>query len=69
MISESHLAIHTWPERGYVAIDIFTCGFKIDPWNVYREIAEEIKPKKVKILELNRGPLTKPRILEEVLAK
>ncbi len=26
VIAESHLAIHTWPERGYAAIDLFTCG-------------------------------------------
>lgn len=26
LISESHISIHTWPERGYAAIDLFTCG-------------------------------------------
>lgn len=26
VISESHLAIHTWPERGFAAVDVFTCG-------------------------------------------
>src|SRR5580765_3984750 len=26
VIAESHLAIHIWPERRYVAVDIFTCG-------------------------------------------
>ena len=26
VISESHLAIHTWPELGYAAVDVFTCG-------------------------------------------
>lgn len=30
VIAESHLAIHTWPEHQYAAIDIFTCGTKID---------------------------------------
>ena len=28
VISESHLAIHTWPEFGYAAIDVFTCGYR-----------------------------------------
>ncbi|RQD78764.1 MAG: S-adenosylmethionine decarboxylase proenzyme [Candidatus Syntrophonatronum acetioxidans] len=32
VISESHLAIHTWPELGYAAVDIFTCGDSVDPW-------------------------------------
>jgi S-adenosylmethionine decarboxylase len=26
VIAESHLAIHTWPERHYAAVDVFTCG-------------------------------------------
>lgn len=26
VIAESHLAIHTWPERNYAAVDVFTCG-------------------------------------------
>jgi S-adenosylmethionine decarboxylase proenzyme len=26
LISESHLSVHTWPERGYAAVDLFTCG-------------------------------------------
>ena len=26
IIAESHLSIHTWPEYGYAAVDIFTCG-------------------------------------------
>ena len=32
VISESHLAIHTWPEFGYAAVDVFTCGTTVDPW-------------------------------------
>lgn len=26
VIAESHLTIHTWPETGYAAVDLFTCG-------------------------------------------
>jgi len=29
VIAESHLSIHTWPEYGYAAVDIFTCGTEI----------------------------------------
>ncbi|MCS7030506.1 MAG: adenosylmethionine decarboxylase, partial [Gloeomargarita sp. SKYG116] len=32
VIAESHVAIHTWPEFGYAAVDIFTWGETIDPW-------------------------------------
>lgn len=28
VISESHFAVHTWPEHGYAALDLFTCGDK-----------------------------------------
>lgn len=28
LLSESHIAIHTWPGRGYAAVDLFTCGKK-----------------------------------------
>ena len=31
MIAESHLALHTWPEHGYCAVDYFTCGDKVRP--------------------------------------
>ena len=26
LLSESHISIHTWPEKGEAAVDIFTCG-------------------------------------------
>lgn len=31
LLAESHIAIHTWPERGYAAVDIFTCGQHTQP--------------------------------------
>jgi len=31
IIAESHLAIHTWPEHGYAALDVFTCGEDMNP--------------------------------------
>ena len=31
IISESHLAVHTWPEYNYAAVDLFTCGKELRP--------------------------------------
>ncbi|HKJ32859.1 MAG TPA: adenosylmethionine decarboxylase, partial [Balneolales bacterium] len=38
VIAESHVAIHTWPEYGYAAVDIFTCGDTIDPWVIQEHL-------------------------------
>lgn len=56
IVGESHLAVHTWPEYSYVAVDIFVCGNK-DPWKAYRVIYELLKPEKVSVIELRRGIL------------
>jgi S-adenosylmethionine decarboxylase len=31
LLSESHISIHTWPENGYAAVDVFTCGNHTNP--------------------------------------
>jgi S-adenosylmethionine decarboxylase len=40
VISESHLAVHTWPEHGYAAVDVFTCGDSVNPWDACQYIVE-----------------------------
>lgn len=55
VISESHLAIHTWPELGYAAVDIFTCGETVDPWHAYRLLVEAFGPVRVTATEVRRG--------------
>ncbi len=54
IIGESHLSIHTWPEYGYAAVDIFVCGGK-DPWKACKVMVEALRPKRVKALEIKRG--------------
>ncbi len=54
IVSESHLAIHTWPEYGYAALDIYTCG-ETDPLLAAKHIVEKLGAKKVKISAIKRG--------------
>jgi len=57
IISESHLAIHTWPELGYAAVDLFTCGEKCDPKVAYEYLKKAFGSTKGSFSELNRGIL------------
>ncbi len=63
VIAESHLAIHTWPEYGYAAVDVFTCGDTVDPWVATRVLQESFKAKNIKTVELNRGELENEEVL------
>ena len=55
VIAESHVTIHTWPEHGYAAIDIFTCGETIDPWVIQKYLEEHFKAQNISSMELKRG--------------
>jgi S-adenosylmethionine decarboxylase len=58
VIAESHLCIHTWPEYGYAAVDIFTCGDTIDPGDAIGPLVEKLGAEDHSFMELNRGILT-----------
>ena len=60
VISESHLAIHTWPELGYAAVDVFTCGDKVDPWDACNEIIKNFHAKNSVTTEVERGLFDEP---------
>ncbi|MEB3287830.1 MAG: adenosylmethionine decarboxylase [Vampirovibrionales bacterium] len=55
IIAESHLAIHTWPELGYAAVDLFTCGESCDPKVAYAYLQEKFAAKSASYSELKRG--------------
>jgi S-adenosylmethionine decarboxylase proenzyme len=59
-IAESHLCIHTWPEFGYAAVDIFTCGAAFDPTEAAHLIVAALESKDPEITEVIRGQLTAP---------
>lgn len=58
IIAESHLAIHTWPELGYAAVDLFTCGTKCDPKVAYEFLKNKFSSKRASFTELKRGILS-----------
>jgi spermidine synthase len=55
LIAESHLTIHTWPERGYAAVDVFTCGASVDPWGAYTSLKADLGAASGEAMEVARG--------------
>ena len=54
VLAESHISIHTWPELGYAALDVFMCG-KADPDACIPVLREAFKAKRVDVEEILRG--------------
>jgi S-adenosylmethionine decarboxylase len=54
-IAESHISIHTWPEHGYAAADIFTCGSTFLPRKAADILVAELESKNPDIIEVRRG--------------
>jgi len=55
ILAESHLSIHTWPEKGYAAMDFYTCGEHTDPWLACDLAADALQAKSVLTTEFKRG--------------
>ncbi len=59
IIAESHLAIHTWPEFGYAAVDLFTCGDTCNPEVAYEYLREKFHSRSAFYSELTRGMMNR----------
>lgn len=57
VLAESHISIHTWPERDYAAIDVFMCG-ACNPHDALDAIKRTFSPEKLEVTEYRRGIIT-----------
>ena len=55
LLSESHISIHTWPEKFYAAVDIFTCGDHTSPERACEFLSNALECKNLNITILKRG--------------
>jgi S-adenosylmethionine decarboxylase len=55
LLSESHISVHTWPEHGYVAADIFTCGQGCSPESACEVLIAGFAAERYDLVKLERG--------------
>ncbi len=55
IIAESHFNIHTWPEHGYAAIDLFTCGVDLQADAAVQYLVEQLQCRRHTKKYLKRG--------------
>jgi S-adenosylmethionine decarboxylase proenzyme len=59
LLAESHLAIHTWPEHGFVTIDVYVCNYTTDNTakaeRLFRTMQDALRPKRTKYQAIHRG--------------
>ncbi|MFM7453914.1 MAG: adenosylmethionine decarboxylase [Cyanobium sp.] len=54
LLAESHISIHTWPESGYAAVDVFTCGDHTMPERACAVLAAELGADSHKLTSFRR---------------
>ena len=59
LLAESHLAIHTWPEHGFVTVDVYVCNVTTDNTakaeQVFRELEAALRPQRTHFQAIHRG--------------
>lgn len=57
VLAESHISIHTWPERSYAAVDVFMCG-DAEPYKAIDILREALEPRLLTLSEHRRGVMS-----------
>jgi S-adenosylmethionine decarboxylase len=55
LLAESHISVHTWPELGYAAADVFTCGEHATPKAACEQLAAALKAGRWELRHIERG--------------
>ncbi len=55
VVEESHFAIHTWPEHGYAAVDLFTCSEDMDYDAAYKFLEDKLTAERSTFTKVLRG--------------
>lgn len=55
VLAESHISVHTWPEFGYAAVDIFTCGEHVDVYKAFYVLREFFQANDMALIKIDRG--------------
>ncbi|MCL4160028.1 UNVERIFIED_CONTAM: hypothetical protein GTU68_028227 [Idotea baltica] len=54
VLAESHISIHTWPERNFAAVDVFMCG-DAQPMKTIAALKQAFAPERIGLQEIKRG--------------
>jgi S-adenosylmethionine decarboxylase proenzyme len=59
LLAESHLAVHTWPEHGFVTIDVYVCNYTTDnspkAEHLFRSMQDALRPERAEFQAIHRG--------------
>lgn len=70
LLAESHISVHTWPELGYAAADVFTCGEHATPKAACEQLAAALRAGRFELRVIDRGisaPAERPQRQPEPL--
>lgn len=69
ILAESHISVHTWPEHGYAAVDVFLCGDTINPQNAASFITQAFHAQETSLMVLERGDFSSKNIRNGIPTK